>query len=106
MRCSGQKVIILINKIKNIKLTLIVIFNCRLQADFVAMNGTFKKILNVPHGSYDGFIISASKFQGNIYLCVFDTKEKILKERGMLDNDDYKFLYWGFKFEQFVVSGK
>lgn len=58
-----------------------------------------------PYDRQDGWIICAGKFQGTIYLRNFDTdvkKQKILNETA----EDKRFHSHGFKFEQYMLSGK
>ncbi|XP_014204303.1 decapping and exoribonuclease protein-like [Copidosoma floridanum] len=74
-----------------------------LKPDFVCFRGLLTKICTTPCESRDGWIICAAKFHGTIYLCAFDNDEQKLKNAHLTDRD-LKFMSWGFKFEQYLLT--
>lgn len=81
----------------------------RLNADFIAMKGTFRKLLMLPYSRLqekfaEGWILTAVKFRGNIYLCTFDAKVKKFWKKSHKYDD--KRIFWGLKLKQYVFSGK
>lgn len=61
-------------------------------------------LLSTPYEKNEGWIISACKWRGTIYLCAFDTEEK-KKEKNNRSERLLEILSWGFKFEQYLLSG-
>lgn len=75
-----------------------------MSADFVCLRGLLTKIMKTPYDEKEGWIICAVKFRGTIYLCAFDTDaDKYEKSNRTIK--DLTFMSWGFKFEQYIVSG-
>lgn len=76
-----------------------------LSSDFVCFRGLLRLIMCTPYERRDGWIILATKYKGTIYLCAHET-QKHAKER-LNQNDTMKrILSYGFKFEQFILTGK
>ncbi|XP_058793959.1 decapping and exoribonuclease protein-like [Phymastichus coffea] len=74
-----------------------------LRPEFICYRGLLTKICSTPFEERDGWIICAAKFHGNIYLCAFETEQQKIKN-SKLTSRDLKFMSWGFKFEQFLLS--
>lgn len=70
---------------------------------FVCLRGLLTKICCTPYEKRDGWIVCAVKFQGTIYLSAVDTDEQKHKDANLTPKD-LRFMSWGFKFEQFVLS--
>lgn len=68
-----------------------------MEADFIAKNNVFRRILNGPYNVYADWILWAEKFQSNIYLYAEDVKSQDAP-KGQLNQ--------GHKFEQFFISSK
>lgn len=76
-----------------------------LAADFVCFRGLLRLIMCSPYEQRDPWIILATKYKGTIYLCAQET-EKQIHERMNITNELKRILSYGFKFEQFILSGK
>lgn len=71
---------------------------------FICWRGLLTKIMKTPYDRREGWIICASKWRGTIYLCAFDTEaDKHNKANETTRN--LKFMSWGFKFEQYMLTG-
>lgn len=77
----------------------------KLNVDFVSYRGLLRLIMCTPFESRDPWIILASKFMGTIYLCAVETESKKLERLNATDNTK-KNLSYGFKFEQYMLTGK
>lgn len=77
----------------------------RLETDFVSYRGLLTKLCCAPYEKRDGWIICAAKFRGTIYLCTFDTDAQKYRNAHMTKRD-LQCSSWGFKFEQYLLSGK
>lgn len=75
-----------------------------LAADIVCFRGLLRLIMCSPYERRDAWIILATKYKGTIYLCALDT-EKQLKERLNVTDAMKRIFSYGFKFEQFILSG-
>lgn len=73
--------------------------------DFVCWRGLLTKILCTPYENREDWKIAAARYKGCIYLCEYDTQQKIENKRheGVLQKE---MSYWGFKFEQYVTTSK
>lgn len=71
-----------------------------LKPDFLAYRGTFAQLLRTPYEKWNGWKICVAKFKGNYYLCGFDLELKEEKSESLR-----RALYWGRKFENFMLSG-
>lgn len=77
----------------------------RLDVDFVCFRGLLRLIMCTPYENRDPWIILASKFNGTIYLCAMETERK--RHERLNENDTTKrILSYGFKFEQYMLTGK
>lgn len=76
-----------------------------LSADFVCFRGLLRLLMCTPYEFRDGWIILATKYKGTIYLCAEETvKQKT--DRANMSDDMKRILSYGFKFEQFILTGK
>lgn len=78
--------------------------NGALAADIVCFRGLLRLIMCSPYERRDAWIILATKYKGTIYLCALDT-EKQVKERINMKDATKRIFSYGFKFEQFLLSG-
>lgn len=76
-----------------------------LSPDFVCFRGLLRLIMCTPYEQRDGWIILATKYKGTIYLCARDT-EKQTQERNNQTEATKRILSYGFKFEQYILTGK
>ncbi|XP_046426717.1 decapping and exoribonuclease protein-like [Neodiprion fabricii] len=74
-----------------------------LQPHFVCFRGLLTMLWCTPFEKQEGWIICASKWQGTIYLCAFDTEEKKLRKSN-ISKKQLQFMSWGFKFEQYLLT--
>uniref|UniRef100_T1JH46 Decapping nuclease n=1 Tax=Strigamia maritima TaxID=126957 RepID=T1JH46_STRMM len=74
-----------------------------LSADFVCYRGLLSLLLCTPYEKNDGWIICATKYDNIIYLCQYDTPEKIEREQNATDREK-RMSSWGYKFEQYLSS--
>lgn len=76
-----------------------------MKPEFVSYRGLLSALWKTPFEEQDGWIICAAKFEGTIYLCAFDTEEA--KKRKANETPREKMMCsWGYKFEQFTLTGK
>lgn len=75
-----------------------------LSTDFVCFRGLLRLIMCTPYEHRDPWIILATKFKGTIYLCAQET-EKQIQERLNRTDVSKQILSYGFKFEQFILTG-
>lgn len=52
-----------------------------------------------PYQKEEDWTICAINFKGTIYLCAYDHEEKDYPNKD-------KFVYWGYKFEQYMFASK
>lgn len=76
-----------------------------LNCDFVCFRGLLRMIMCTPYERKTNWIILATRYRGTIYLCAKDTPEK-LQEEAQQTEQQKRFCYYGFKFEQHVLTGK
>lgn len=76
-----------------------------LKHKFVCFRGLLTKIMCTPYEFSDKFCIHATRYRGTIYLHALDTKEMEMI-RAHATNYNKQVCYYGFKFEQFVLSSK
>lgn len=75
-----------------------------LSTDFVCFRGLLRLLMCTPYEFRDGWIILATKYKGIIYLCAEDTpKQK--SERENVSEQMKRIFSYGFKFEQFILTG-
>lgn len=75
-----------------------------LSADFVCFRGLLRLLMCTPYEFRDGWIILATKFKGTIYLCAKET-DKQKTERENVSDQMKRIFSYGFKFEQFILTG-
>lgn len=76
-----------------------------LDFDFICFRGKLRMLMCTPYEFRDGWSLLATKWKGNIYLCEFETdKDKVKRQTQTAESK--KICSYGFKFEQFVMSGK
>ncbi|XP_048512941.1 decapping and exoribonuclease protein-like [Athalia rosae] len=75
-----------------------------LQPHFICYRGLLTTICCSPFEKKEGWIICASKWRGTIYLNAFDTVEKQHYKKN-ISEDELKFMSWGYKFEQYLLTG-
>lgn len=76
-----------------------------LTPDIVCFRGLLRLIMCTPYERRDAWIILATKYKGTIYLCARDT-EKQTQERNNQTEVTKRILSYGFKFEQYILTGK
>lgn len=77
----------------------------KINVDFVCYRGLLRIIMCTPYENRDPWIILASKFKGTIYLCALETEHKKLERVSATDNTK-RILSYGYKFEQYMLTGK
>ncbi|XP_046390812.1 decapping and exoribonuclease protein-like [Ischnura elegans] len=77
--------------------------NNRFLGDFVTYRGVLTRIMCSPYEKFEGWIICASKFKGTIYLCKYDTPEKVAEEQSKPERQK-EMGDWGYIFEQHLLS--
>lgn len=74
-------------------------------ADFVCFRGLLRLLMCTPYEFRDGWIILAAKYKETIYLCAEETtKQK--SDRENVSEQMKRIFSYGFKFEQFIMTGK
>lgn len=82
------------------------IFESKLEsARFYCYRGLLTLVACTPYENREPWKLVAVLHKGNIFLCARDTEDKIMRKRNMTEHDK-KFTSWGYKFEQFMLSGK
>ena len=78
--------------------------NFRIQPNFVCFRGLLTMLFCTPFSPRDGWIISAAKWRGTIYLYAYKTLEE---KRRCADFPPrvHRIMSWGFKFEKYILSG-
>lgn len=76
----------------------------KLTADIVCFRGLLRLLMCTPYEDKDGWSILASRYQGTIYLCAHETDENRQNRESQTDQLK-KILSYGFKFEQYMMSG-
>lgn len=74
--------------------------NCKI----FCYRGLMTCVACTPYENREPWKIVAILHKGNIYLCARDTEEKLIQKRNMTEQD-LKFTSWGYKFEQYMLSG-
>lgn len=75
-----------------------------LKTNVVCFRGLLRLLMCTPYEFINGWIILATKFRGTIYLCAQETDEAISKRLNTSDQVK-KICSYGFKFEQYVLTG-
>lgn len=76
-----------------------------LNFDVICFRGKLRMLMCTPYEFRDGWSLVATKWKGNIYLCEFKT-DKDNEQRQTQTEESKKICSYGFKFEQFVMSGE
>ncbi|XP_055532419.1 decapping and exoribonuclease protein-like [Wyeomyia smithii] len=71
--------------------------------DFVCFRGLLRMLMCTPYERDSGWIVLASRYKGTIYLCAKDTPEKLRQEANETEQQK-RFCYYGFKFEQHILT--
>ncbi|XP_053685218.1 decapping nuclease DXO homolog [Sabethes cyaneus] len=71
--------------------------------DFVCFRGLLRMLMCTPYDRDTGWIVLASRYKGTIYLCSKETPEKLQQEANETEKQK-RFCYYGFKFEQHVLT--
>ncbi|KXJ78375.1 hypothetical protein RP20_CCG004461 [Aedes albopictus] len=74
-----------------------------LNCDFVCFRGLLRMVMCTPYERHTNWIILATRYRGTIYLCAKDTPEKLHEEAHQTEQQK-RFCYYGFKFEQHVLT--
>lgn len=75
-----------------------------LSCDFVCFRGLLRMVMCTPYEPKTNWIVLATRYRGTIYLCAKDTTQKLLEEANQTEQQK-RFCYYGFKFEQHVLTG-
>lgn len=73
-------------------------------AKFFCYRGLLTCVACTPYENREPWKIVVLLHKGNIYLCARDTEEKINRKINMTEREK-QFTSWGYKFEQFLLSG-
>ena len=74
-------------------------------AKFFCYRGLMTCVALTPYENREPWKIVAILFKGSIYLCARDTEEKLRRKMNMSDQEK-RFTSWGYKFEQYMLSGQ
>lgn len=75
-----------------------------LDFDIICFRGKLRMLMCTPYEFRDGWSLLATKWKGNIYLCECETdKEKTMRQTQT--ELSKKICSYGFKFEQFLMTG-
>lgn len=75
------------------------------KAQFFCYRGLMTCVACTPYENKDPWKIVAVLLRGNIYLCARDTTQKQQRKQNMTEREKL-FTSWGYKFEQYMLSGK
>lgn len=103
--CSDEKISRLLEFIIRNKKSLKNEASKNLSANFVCFRGLLRLIMCTPYEHRDSWIILATKYKGTIYLCAHETEKQIQEKQNQTETTKRIFSY-GFKFEQFILTGK
>lgn len=78
---------------------------CSLYTDFICWRGLLTKLLCTPYEQRDGWEIAVSSFNGTLYMCEFDSEQRLQQQAEQTDALK-EMSYWGLKFEQYVTAGQ
>lgn len=74
-------------------------------AKFFCYRGLMTCVACTPYENREPWKIVVILYKGNIYLCARDTEESLQRKQNMTEKDKC-FTSWGYKFEQFILSGE
>uniref|UniRef100_A0A182LV93 Decapping nuclease n=1 Tax=Anopheles culicifacies TaxID=139723 RepID=A0A182LV93_9DIPT len=75
----------------------------KLKYGFVCFRGLLRMISCTPYDWKTPWIVQAIRYRGTIYLCEKPTQEKLAAERNETEQQK-RFCYYGFKFEQHILT--
>ncbi|XP_055606371.1 decapping nuclease DXO homolog [Uranotaenia lowii] len=75
----------------------------RLSCDFVCFRGLLRMIMCTPYERRTPWIVMATRYRGTIYLCAKETEQKLAEEASQTEQQR-RFCYYGFKFEQHILT--
>lgn len=76
-----------------------------LHFDIICFRGKLRMLMCAPYEFRDGWSLLATKWKGNIYICELETdKDKIKRQSQTAESK--KICSYGFKFEQYIMSGE
>ncbi|XP_003737799.1 decapping and exoribonuclease protein [Galendromus occidentalis] len=76
-----------------------------LHTDFVCYRGLLTAIMCSVFENKESWIMGVTKYRGSIYMCQYDTAEKIHREKFQPERL-IRASGWGYKFEQFLTAPK
>lgn len=76
-----------------------------LAVDVVCFRGLLRALMCMPYENREPMIVLATNYRGTIYLCAQET-EKRRMERMSQSEMQTRIMSYGFKFEQYMMSGK
>lgn len=76
-----------------------------LSADVVCYRGLLQLLMITPYEHHESWIILATNYKGTLYLTSEETDEQTEEVENRTETDK-AILSYGFKFEQFLLSGK
>lgn len=76
-----------------------------LKFQFVCFRGLLRFLMCTPYDFREQWTILAMKYKGTIYLCQMETEQKKF-QRLNEDEKSKRFCSYGFKFEQYLLTGK
>lgn len=71
--------------------------------EFICFRGLLRLLMCTPYENREKWMIMATRYKGNIYLCAEETDEKQANREQMTEKDKL-FCSYGFKFEQYLLS--
>lgn len=71
--------------------------------DFVCFRGLLRALMSTPYEAKEPWIVLATKFKNTVYLCAEETQLK-KAEKMRRTEKDIKFMRYGFKFENYILS--
>uniref|UniRef100_A0A182T820 Decapping nuclease n=1 Tax=Anopheles maculatus TaxID=74869 RepID=A0A182T820_9DIPT len=77
----------------------------RLKHGFVCFRGLLRLISCTPYDWKTSWIVQAIRYRGTIYLCEKPTLDKLESERNETEQQK-RFCYYGFKFEQHILTDR
>lgn len=74
-----------------------------ISSEFICFRGLLRLMMCTPYEARESWIILATRYKGNIYLCAEETDEKF-NHRKQMSEKDKLFCSYGFKFEQYLLT--
>lgn len=79
--------------------------NKLLSTDFVCFRGMLRMLMCTPYEYREPWIVTATKYKGTIYLWALETTKRRC-DREQETEMQKRILSYGFKFEQYMLSGR